>query len=115
MSRVLTSVPLFALCAVVLAIVACGTQPLPEAPVGDAARGAVVFEQGEGNGFGCARCHCADASGGCGLDAPNIQGRTYAEVDARVRGAAAHPGGKFNLTDQQIADVAAFLASVNAN
>lgn len=82
-------------------------QPL----VGDAMRGAALFAEGDGIGPACQSCHCPDASGGCRLSAPNIQGRPYDLIDARTRDPdVAHPGGKFTFTDQDIADIAAFLA-----
>ena len=74
-------------------------------PVGDAARGAILFAQGDGEGPGCQSCHCPDASGGCRLSPPNIQGATYDVIDARTRDTSTqHPGGKFDFTDQDVAD-----------
>ena len=61
--------------------------------------------------LGCAACHCADAIGGCALEAPSLVGVGSATLDELLRGDAAHPGGKFDLDDQGIADLAAFLAS----
>ncbi len=82
------------------------------APTGDTARGATLFAVADGVGPGCQACHCADATGGCLMNAPNIQGKPYETIDARTRGSVSHPGGKFNLTDQDIADIEAFLASL---
>jgi len=82
-------------------------------PQGDAANGRTLFEDGDGTLPGCQFCHCADASGGCSsLNAPNIQGKPYETVDARVRGSVTHPGGKFNFSDQEVADIVAYLATL---
>jgi hypothetical protein len=45
--------------------------------------------------------------------APDIRGKTYADVDAQVRDPEAqHTGGTFGLSDQDVADIAAFLGSL---
>jgi len=58
----------------------------------------------------CASCHCggtADCGGG-GID---LSGESYANIDAKLRGSGFHGGGKFtDFTDQDIADLEAFLA-----
>lgn len=59
----------------------------------------------------CAACHCADASGGCAANAPSLVGVGTQELDDHLVGAEVHPGGKFTLTDQEIADLQAFLAN----
>lgn len=74
---------------------------------GDAANGQTLFTANS-----CANCHCADASGGCALNAPNITGVSVDQVNDRLRGSISHPGGKFDLTDQEIVDIQAFLASL---
>lgn len=76
-------------------------------PAGDAAGGETLF-----SGNNCSACHCADASGGCALDAPSLQGVSGGVLDAMLRGDDPHPGGKFDLSDQDIADLAAFLSSL---
>ena len=58
----------------------------------------------------CASCHCADASGGCALSAPPIAGVASDTIDARLRGDATHPL-KIALSDQDLADLQAYLAS----
>jgi len=73
---------------------------------GDAANGQTLFTANN-----CASCHCADASGGCALSAPSLVGVVVTDVDDHLRGQASHPGGKFQLTDQEIVDLTAFLAS----
>lgn len=89
-----------------------GANCTPE-QIGDAERGAQLYAVADGVGPSCQSCHCPDASGGCRLSAPNIQGRSFALLDARTRDAdVSHPGGKFNFTDQDIADLAAYLASL---
>lgn len=89
------------------------TPPATDGPLeGDAIRGAQLFAEGDGVGPACQSCHCPDASGGCRLNAPNIQGRSFILIDARIRNPeVSHPGGKFSFTDQDIADIEAFLAS----
>ena len=72
---------------------------------GDAANGQTVY-----NDNGCSACHGAD--GGSGF-APSIVGATFDELDAVVRDPdSTHTGGtKPDLTDQDLADMAAFLMS----
>lgn len=60
---------------------------------------------------GCATCHCDDASGGCALDAP-VVGEDIDTLDEWLRGEAPHPGGKFDISDEQLADLQAYLASL---
>lgn len=74
--------------------------------IGNAANGRTLYTANN-----CASCHCADAGGGCALNAPSLVGVGATELDDRLRGPASHPGGKFQLTDQEIVDLAAFLAS----
>lgn len=64
------------------------------------------------NALGCASCHCGDASGGCALDAPSLTGSNAASLDDHLRGDATHVGGKFDLSDQEIVDLEAYLASL---
>jgi hypothetical protein len=79
---------------------------------GDIDRGARLFAEGDGIGPSCQSCHCPDAAGGCRLEAPNIQGRSFALIDARTRDPDVfHPGGKFSFTTQDIADLESFLGS----
>ena len=63
------------------------------------------------NSNGCAACHCADATGGCALSAPGLIGVDAATLDDFLRGDASHPS-KADLTDQQIVDLEAYLASI---
>ncbi|MCH8967103.1 MAG: cytochrome c [Planctomycetes bacterium] len=60
---------------------------------------------------GCATCHCDDASGGCALDAP-VVGEDIDTLDEWLRGEVPHPGGKFDISDEQLADLQAYLASL---
>lgn len=71
----------------------------------DAAAGEELFA---GN---CASCHCADASGGCLLDAPSLVGVSAQLLQEFVVGDAAHPA-KRDWTDGDIANVEAYLASL---
>ncbi len=61
---------------------------------------------------GCTACHCADAGGGCALDAPALVGISADSLDDRLRGDTPHPGGKFDFDDLEIADLEAYLASL---
>lgn len=63
----------------------------------------------------CSACHCADAAGGCALSAPSLVGVATETLDDRLRGDAAHPGGKFDLTNQDIVDLQAYLASLDTD
>lgn len=93
----------------------CGPDNENDRPPGDAQRGAVFFAEGDGvsDNPACQSCHCPDATGGCKLSAPNIRGKTYDQIDARTRNENVyHPGGKFQFTNQDIADLEAFLASL---
>lgn len=74
---------------------------------GDAGAGETLFTANA-----CGACHCADASGGCALEAPSIQGVSTDLLDSKLRGNDAHTGGKFGLSDQDIADLGAYLASL---
>ena len=73
---------------------------------GDPAAGQTVFRANN-----CAACHCADASGGCALSAPPILGVTAGTLDSVLRGGQAHPV-KLELSDQDLADLQAYLASL---
>ena len=74
--------------------------------VGDAAAGQAVYA-----GNNCAGCHCADAGGGCALSAPAIAGVSRQTLDESLRGTASHPV-RVDLTDQEIVDLEAYLASL---
>ena len=73
---------------------------------GDPATGQTLFAVNN-----CAACHCADASGGCAFSAPPIVGVAVDSIDGRLRGDATHPL-KVELSDQDLADVEAYLASL---
>jgi len=84
--------------------------PTPTAPtglVGIVETGQTLFTNNR-----CARCHCPDGRGGCGRQAPRIAGIEYEKIDERLRGATFHPGGKFQLDDQQVADLHAYVAGL---
>ncbi len=77
----------------------------PSAAVGDATTGESLFGT-----MSCAGCHCDDGSGGCLSTAPDIQGVDVATIREHLIGDTPHTGGKFpDLTDQQLADITAFL------
>jgi len=101
------------LCAVITCVLRCVPEDVDVKPVGDAVSGAKLFASGDGNNPGCQSCHCPDAGGGCRLSAPNIQGKSYDLIHARTRDLnVTHPGGKFNFSDQDIADIEAYLATL---
>ncbi|MGB2984628.1 MAG: hypothetical protein WBE26_01985 [Phycisphaerae bacterium] len=58
----------------------------------------------------CAGCHCADASGGCLPGATGLVGASAESLDEFLRGGASHPSS--DLTDQEIVDLEAYLASL---
>ena len=74
---------------------------------GSAANGEIIYLSNN-----CAACHCADASGECALSAPALVGVGAATLDAFLRGDEPHSGGRLALEDQELADLAAYLASL---
>jgi mono/diheme cytochrome c family protein len=78
-----------------------------EAPAGDAAAGEAVFAEN-----GCGDCHTLEAAGSTGAVGPNLDESQpdAALVEERVRdGAGAMPAFEGQLTDEQIADVTAYV------
>ncbi len=75
--------------------------------VGDAVAGQDIFTVNN-----CGACHCADGIGGCALDAPTVIGVATSVTDEVLRGGDPHAGGKFSLSDQELVDLAAFMASL---
>ena len=71
--------------------------------VGDPAAGEALYAS-------CAACHCADASGGCLPTATGVVGVSAETLDEFLRGDAPHPPS--DLTDQEIVDLEAYLASL---
>ncbi len=88
------------------------TTPVDETPIqdltGDPIAGEDLFTANN-----CSACHCADAVGGCALNAPGLVGISSDELDGRLRGDLEHPGGKFTFSNQDIVDLEAFLASLS--
>ncbi|HUH15771.1 MAG TPA: cytochrome c [Gaiellaceae bacterium] len=83
------------------------TDAAPPAAEGDAAAGESVFASA-----GCGGCHALDAAGSSGAVGPNLdQSQPDAElVETRVRnGSGAMPAYEGQLTDEEIADVTAFV------
>ena len=59
---------------------------------------------------GCGFCHCDDGSGECLPGSPSLLGSTLEANREAVVGDAPHTGGKDpELTDQDLADIVAFL------
>ncbi|MBX5475319.1 MAG: c-type cytochrome [Thermoleophilia bacterium] len=127
MRRLVLVAPAAALAAV--ALTGCGSQgvvsPTPETVVGkvpkaapepvtpafklkgDPTAGKKIFQSA-----GCAGCHTLAAAGSTGTVGPNLDDAKpdYRRVTARVTlGKGAMPSFKGQLSDQQIADVAAFV------
>jgi cytochrome c553 len=78
-----------------------------DGPDGEAAAGEAVFASA-----GCGACHALEAAGSSGAVGPNLdESQPDAElVEERVRnGAGAMPAFEGQLTDEQIADVTAFV------
>jgi mono/diheme cytochrome c family protein len=76
-------------------------------PAGDAAAGEAVFAEN-----GCGDCHTLEAAGASGTIGPNLDESQpdAALVEERVRdGAGAMPAFEGRLSDQQIADVTAYV------
>lgn len=74
---------------------------------GDTDDGEVLFVS-----LSCGSCHCADAVGGCALDAPSVIGVSAETLNDFLRLETPHPGGKQDLTDQEIVDFEAYLVSL---
>jgi mono/diheme cytochrome c family protein len=87
--------------------------PEPATPAfalkGDAAAGKTIFQSA-----GCVGCHTLAAAGSTGTVGPNLDQAKpdYRRATARVTlGKGAMPSFKGQLTDQQIADVAAYVVT----
>ena len=85
---------------------ACGSKDRVDevaALEGDPANGATVFADN------CSGCHGADGSGGSG---PNLQGEDDREeiIEVVLYGEESMPGFDGDLSDQEIADVADYVA-----
>jgi cytochrome c553 len=96
-----------------LVVLAAGPSPSSQAPAGDAEAGQTVFESN------CAMCHGADASGMMGMH-PSLRGAVQrlslegVEVTVRQgrRTTPPMPAFEGRLSDQQINDVIAYIASL---
>ncbi|RMF74696.1 MAG: hypothetical protein D6744_14225, partial [Planctomycetota bacterium] len=88
-----------------LAIAGCPLFP-PSTPTGDAVSGETIW-----NADNCLTCH---GQMGCGASGPDIRSVTFEEVDAELRSAdTSHVGGsRTELSDQQVADLVAYLNSI---
>lgn len=60
----------------------------------------------------CGGCHCADAAGGCALNASPLIELAVEKLEASLVGDAPHVGGKSDLSAQELADLEAYLASL---
>ena len=60
----------------------------------------------------CSACHCADASGGCALSAPPLVGAEPSTLSDFLGGVSSHAGGQLELSEQDLLDLAAYLASL---
>ncbi|MDP2662192.1 MAG: cytochrome c, partial [Dehalococcoidia bacterium] len=94
-------------------------RPSPTAPAasggaasGDLlAKGKPVYEKTAG-GVGCASCHGLDGKGSTTVGAPNIRGKTEAQVRTALGGGVAMMSF-IKLTDEEVAAVAAYLKFLN--
>ena len=77
------------------------------APGGSADDGEMLFADNN-----CSACHCADAGGGCALNAPPVTNADFELLDRFLRGGESHAGGIYSLDDREIADLAAYLGSL---
>ena len=87
-----------------------GTTGEPEGAGGDAAAGKEVFESA-----GCTSCHTLADAGASGTVGPNLdEAKPPATlvVERVTNGAGAMPSFKDQLSEKQIADVAAYVSSV---
>ena len=76
-------------------------------PRGSVDNGAMLYADNN-----CADCHCADAGGGCALSAPVLVGAGVEALNAFLRGGESHSGGTAPFDDQELVDLAAYLASL---
>jgi len=74
----------------------------PATITGDAAAGETYFTAN-----GCGGCHGADAQG-----PPSLVGKTAAEIYDKLSGAVSHAGGTREVTEQDAADLEAYIASL---
>ena len=75
-------------------------------PIGDPMAGASLFANN------CASCHAPDGTGAFG---PNIRNKTRTELSGFAGESVFHPGGIFTeLTDENFADIAAYLSDFGA-
>lgn len=75
---------------------------------GDPVAGEALF-----TALGCTACHCADATGGCLPGAPSLIDAAVDTIEEKLVGEAAHTGGKFDVDATDLADLEAYLASLN--
>ncbi|HPF41757.1 MAG TPA: PQQ-dependent sugar dehydrogenase [Phycisphaerae bacterium] len=73
-------------------------------PIGDPAGGQTIIST-----F-CFGCHNSDGSGGQGFPGPNIRNHSRTFISGFLPAPTTHPGGAFNFSEQQFADLEAFLS-----
>lgn len=73
-------------------------------PIGDPAGGQTIISTI------CFGCHNVDGSGGAGFPGPNIRNKSRTFMSNYLPAPTVHPGGAFNYTPQQFADLEAFLS-----
>lgn len=91
-----------------LLLAACNTGKTSEIAAldGDPDAGAVIYEDN------CATCHAADGSGGTGPDLTGESEGPEEVIDVVYGGEDEMPAFSGSLSDQDIADVAAFVVEV---
>lgn len=80
--------------------------PPPDGDGGSAANGEMIYSSNN-----CSACHCADASGGCALSAPALVGAEASTLSDFLSGVSPHAGGPLELSEQDLLDLEAYLAS----
>ncbi len=61
---------------------------------------------------GCGGCHCDDGSGGCALSAPPLFDVNAETTGAILRGEQSHPIAPLDISQQELADLESFFASL---
>ena len=74
---------------------------------GSVAGGEMLFVENN-----CGACHCADAGGGCALDAPPLAGTSVETLTDFLTGIEPHAAGQVALSDRDFADLQAYLGSL---
>ena len=88
-----------------IAIVAMLCLACPVSRADDAANGEKIYKAK------CAGCHGPDAAGKAAMKSPSIKGKTADDIKKVISTSPKHAGLK-NLTDDQLKELAAYLATL---